>query len=279
MSIYDNSRIILATKHGKENAIQKPFEDAFHAKIIVPQDYDTDQFGTFTGEIERRDTPYNTVIKKAKQAALHYNADYAIANEGTFGPHASYFFLPSDVELMSFVDIKNNIVVVESEITTETNYAHKDITISDDYEDFLEKIDFGSHGLIVRNIENHQVVAKGIVSRDDLSTILATTFQHCKKIRLQTDMRAMMNPTRMNVIHKLTHKLIQRLQTLCIKCQAPGFGKVSTTGKLRCKDCHAETELYQYKVLSCVKCDHEEQQPRSDGLVYADPQYCPYCNP
>lgn len=277
--MYNNIEIILATKHEKEKAIQEPFEEEFNAKIIVPSDYDTDQFGTFTGEVPRLNSAYETVIKKAKEAALQYGFQYAIANEGSFGPHPTIFFAPADIELMSFVDYKNDMVVVESEITTETNYAHCDPTAAATYADFLEKIKFGSHGVIVRSLDTDTIIAKGITQREELDAIVTSSFKRQSAIRLETDMRAMMNPTRMNIINKLAIKLIQRLQKICHQCGAPGFGKTAVTGNLLCRSCRTKTELYQFKVLSCVKCDHQEYYPRADKLEYADQQYCPYCNP
>lgn len=279
MSMYQDIKIILGTKHKKEEAIKKPFENAFRATIIVPTDYDTDQFGTFTGEIERVGSPYETVIKKASEAALSYGIDYAIANEGSFGAHPTIFFSHADIELISFIDLKNNIIVVESEITTETNYAQKIISINDNYTDFLKKIKFGSHGLVIRGVDNGTIIAKGITDFNDLVSILKSSFQDFKQLRLETDMRAMMNPTRMNIINKLAVKLVKRLQNKCAQCASPGFGKTSVVGKLSCEACGTETELYEFKVLSCVKCDYQEYVPRSDQLKHANPRYCPCCNP
>lgn len=279
MNMYEGIKILLATKHKKEQAIQKPFEDAFQATIVVPNNYDTDQFGTFTGEIPRSSSAYDTVIKKAKEAASRYGFDYAIANEGSFGPHPSIFFAPADVELIAFVDNKNDIVVIESEMTTETNYAHKDITTADNFADYLEKIKFGSHGLIVRSLDNNTIIAKGITQLEELNLILKSSFKKYATIRLETDMRAMMNPTRMNVINKVAEKLVKRLQQKCDRCKTPGFGKVSVKGNLLCEDCHTETELFQFKVLNCIKCHYQEYFPRPDGLEKADAKYCPYCNP
>lgn len=277
--MYQGIDIILATKHKKEDAIRNPFEDALNARIYVPDNYDTDKFGTFTGEIPRQDSAYDTVIKKAKEASLTYGYDYAIANEGSFGPHPTIYFAPGDVELISFVDLKNNIVVVESEITTDTNYGHLDITIAEDYTNFLEKIKFGSHALIVRGLDDNAILAKGINDFIELKKILNSAFQHYKKLRLETDMRAMMNPTRMKVINKVAIKLLDRLKNKCKICNTPGFGKLSVSGRLLCECCSSETELYQYRILECVRCDHKEYLPRSDGLVKSDPKYCPYCNP
>ncbi len=277
--MYQGIDIILATKHKKEDAIRKPFEDGLNATLFVPDNYDTDKFGTYTGEITRQDSAYNTVIKKAKQASLAYGFDYAIANEGSFGPHPTIFFAAGDVELISFIDIKNNIVVVESEITTETNYGQLDISISDDYTNFLEKIKFGSHALIIRGIDDNAIIAKGINNFIELKAILNSAFRQYKTIRLETDMRAMMNPTRMKVINKVAIKLLDRLKNICKKCNTPGFGKVSVSGRLLCESCGSETELYQHRIFECIKCDYKEYFPRADGLVKSDPKYCPYCNP
>lgn len=277
--MYQGIKIILATQHKKEEAIQKPFEDAFNATIVVPNDYDTDQFGTFTGEIQRANSAYDTVIKKAKDAAYKYGFNYSIANEGSFGSHPTIFFAPVDIELISFVDSKNDIIVVESEITTETNYAHRDITNTDSYNDFLEKIKFGSHGLIVRSLETQAIIKKGITELEELNSVLQSSFKIESTLRLETDMRAMMNPTRMRIIHKLAIKLVQRLKNKCTQCNTHGFGKTSFTGNLLCESCGTKTELYKFKVLSCVKCDYQESYPRADKLKYADQQHCPYCNP
>jgi hypothetical protein len=94
-------------------------------------------------------------------------------------------------------------------------------------------------------------------------------------LRLETDMRAMMNPTRMQVINKLAIKLVKRLQCDCKQCKTPGFGKVSVKGNLLCALCGTETALYQLKVLSCIKCNYQEFIPRQDGMGKADPTFCP----
>jgi hypothetical protein len=279
MSIYNKAKIILATKHSKENAIRKPFADAFDAQIVVPDDYDTDQFGTFTGEILRVNTAHETVIQKAKHALSRYGFDYAIANEGSFGPHPTLFLVPGDIELMSFVDAKNDITVVESEITTDTNYNHIDITSADSYDDFINKIKFPSHGVIVRSLDDHAIIKKGITECNTLKKTLNRAFSEYKNIRLETDMRAMMNPTRMNIIHQLAIKLVNRLKQTCAQCHTPGFGKLSFSGNLSCESCGTPTELYEKKILSCLKCDYQEILARPDLLKKSNPQFCSYCNP
>lgn len=277
--MYQDIDVLLATKHKKEIAIRDPFEKAFRAKVHVPDDYDTDLFGTFTGEISRRGSPYQTVIEKAKQACDIYQFQYGIASEGSFGPHPTIPFVPGSTELMAFVDIRNDLVIVESEITTDTNFSYLDISIHDDYRHFLEKVSFGSHGLILRSVDDHSIIAKGVKDFDELRELLTFYFKSNNILRMETDMRAMMNPTRMRVIHELALKLVKRLQNSCKNCHTPGFGKVSVAGSLLCKYCGSETTQYQHRVLHCVKCDYHECLPRIDGLIESDPQYCTYCNP
>jgi hypothetical protein len=277
--MYQNISILLASKHHKEEAIRQPFLESFGAEIKVTNDFDTDVYGTFSGEIKRVGTPYETVVTKALDAMARYNCDYVIANEGSFGPHPYNFFIPADLELMVFIDRVKNITIVESELSTDTNFCQLDITHNQAYSEFLEKIQFGTHGLIVKDIDHDNVIAKGIKELPQLQEILNESFQSCEKIRLETDMRAMMNPTRMKVINSLAKKLIIRMKSTCVKCGVPGFGKTSVQGRLKCEHCHSETELYEHKVLSCIECEHKVVYRRDDGLTRASQVNCPSCNP
>lgn len=277
--MYEYAKILIATQHKKEDAIRKPFEEILRAEIHVPESFNTDDYGTFSGEKKRIGTAYDTVIKKAKDAMSLFNYDYVIASEGSFGPHPLYYFLPADIELLAFIDRENDITVIESEITNETNFSHLDIEKNNDYNQFLSKVKFGSHGLIIKSTENNTILAKGVTERNELESILKSSFVTYEKIRLETDMRAMMNPTRMKAINSLAEKLASRIKSTCSYCRAPGFGPTSVCGNLPCEDCELDTDLYQYRVLSCIKCDHTELKPRDDGLRKAEAKHCPYCNP
>ena len=279
MSPYNKAQIILATKHGKEAVIRQPFLHHFNASIFVPPDFDTDQFGTFTGEIARVKTAFETVIEKAKVAATNYGFDYAMASEGSFGPHPAVFFAPGNVELMSFIDLKNDITVVESILSNDTNYAYIDITSNQNYDVFLKNAKFPSHAIIVKSKNDNVIIQKGIQNIDTLNNSIRFGFSQYNDLRLETDMRAMMNPTRLSVIEKLAVTLVNRLKNICIKCQAPGFGKVSFSGNLLCEYCGTTTSLYEHKLLSCLKCDYQEILPRDDLLKKSDPKYCHHCNP
>lgn len=275
---YRHQSILLASKHEKEKAIADVFFDKLSCTLEV-REFDTDQFGTFTGEIARTLSPYDTCILKARRASEHHGYDLAIANEGSFGPHPAFPFIPSDHEIMVFLDRKNNWVIAEQYTTPKTNYRMMTITSKTQLDEFLEKAGFPEHALILQTNSDKKVIAKGVRDIETLKTALTLGFQHEKELFLATDMRAMMNPSRMLAIAVLAEKLAHRIQCCCPNCSTPGFGFKKTSGSLPCNECSSPTSLYQQEISGCIQCDYQEIHPRKDSLEAAQPQYCDYCNP
>lgn len=272
-------KILLATMHQKELAIKELMESTLECEIIVAKDYDTDQFGTFSGEKERFLTSHNMVIHKAKIAIEHYSYDFAIASEGSFGPHPLIPFSPFHEELLCLVDSINDIEVVVKKQTNQTNYAMSEFTSKDTYDDFLSTYGFPSHAMIIRELASNQVIAKGIQELSQLESAVIKAFKHADTIRIETDMRAMFNPTRMQVIKELTYDLIKRIQSVCDNCGTYGFGETHLTGKLPCAECGSETQLFEKIIEKCTKCHYQIPKPRPDNLNLANPTFCDYCNP
>ncbi|KTD45194.1 hypothetical protein Lqui_2665 [Legionella quinlivanii] len=275
---YRNQSVLLASKHEKEKAIAKVFFDTLSCTLDV-HEFDTDQFGSFTGEIPRTLSPYDTCVLKAKRAAEDYGYDLVIASEGSFGPHPAFPFTPVDHEIMVFLDRKHNWVIAEQYTTPKTNYRMMTITTQTELSDFLDKAGFPEHGLTLQTNRDKKVLAKGIRDITALKNALSLGFQNEKELFLATDMRAMMNPTRMNAISILAEKLAHRIQCCCPECLAPGFGFNQVSGYLPCGECSAPTSLCQYEIWGCIQCDYQEKRPRRDGVKVAEPQYCDYCNP
>lgn len=275
---YKDQCILLASKHNKEQAISEVFFNNLACTIDV-EPFDTDQFGTFTGEIARDSSPYETCISKATAAADMYGYKLSLANEGSFGPHPSIPFVASDHEIMVFLDRKNGWVISEHLLTTETNYNHMIINKKSNINPFLVQVGFPTHGLTLQFNETKQVIAKGLNDISLLSDALDLGFKQGKELLLATDMRAMMNPTRMQAIKKLAIKLVDRIATNCPRCQTPGFGFKRTSGNLPCNLCAGPTSYYKNEVLGCIQCDYEQPMPRKDGMEVADPTYCTFCNP
>ncbi len=281
MSIYKNKKVLLATMHKKEIAVRPPFANIVGCEVVVAEDFNTDSFGTFSGEISRQETAYETLKNKALFAAEKYGFDYVISSEGSFGPHPSNPFVNADMEMLLFYDKTKDLFISDYEISVDTNHAEIFVTSesfnSSQYVKWLNQVKFPSHGLIVKN--ESMIIKKGISDLVDLNLVIEDSLKQYKTIKLETDMRAMMNPSRMNVIEQLSYKLAKRVAFECIKCSTPGFGNIIKSGNLFCELCFNETNVPKFLDKVCLKCDYLERQEIDPKINFANPRYCDYCNP
>lgn len=283
MTTYCEQTASLATKHAKEQAIARPFRFALGLEVLTPSGLDTDTLGTFTGEVPREGTPLEVCERKARLGMEITGLSFGIASEGSFGPHPFIPFIPAGVELMTFVDDERGFVLTESFICESTNYGHYEARNIDELAEWLPRVRFPTHGLIVRTNENGpgKPIAKGVTSADVLKTAVAeaTARSDDGVAWIEPDMRAHLNPTRMRAIRRLAFKLARRLATHCPSCSAPGWGRADTVKGLPCELCGAPTEMVRYELFGCAVCDHLEEKTRRDGLQKTSPQNCPLCNP
>lgn len=276
--MYKDELVLLASKHEKERVIRPIFYEKIGCNIVT-SDFDTDVFGTFTGDVARKHNAYDTCVLKAKTAAIERGFCFGMASEGSFGPHPSMPFLPGAQEIMVFVDLKNNWVIKENIFTTDTNYRHMVVNAETDLEPFLAQVLFPEHALTLQLNASKKVIAKGIQSIDALKDLMQLGFQQESELLLGSDMRAMMNPTRMGILSTLSLNLAEKILRSCVECYAPGFGLLSKEGALPCNSCGAPSSLYQHEVWGCIRCEHQERRPRQDGQFSADPRFCNECNP
>jgi hypothetical protein len=272
--------LFIASMHKKENALAAILESELEVNIITKKDFNTDVFGTFSGEIERKTNPYDTLKLKCESAHKHSNCELILASEGSFGPHPNCFFLPLNEELLMLYDFKNKIEIVSKIISSDTNFASEEI--SDEFEllEFTKKVNFPSHGLILRENKNDKLnIVKGIT---DWKTLLKTflTFQEkSKTVYVETDMRAHLNPTRMRQIQKCGIELIKKIKNYCPRCKTPGFD-VSTIKKgLPCELCHSPTNSILSYIYSCKKCSYSSEKKFPNNKLTEDPMFCDSCNP
>ena len=281
-SVYGECRILLTTKHGKQEAIGPAFHELLSADVEVFE-FDTDSLGTFSGEIARIGTAQDCVRRKCELGMKQLNAEFGLASEGSFGPHPSIPFIPCDYELLCFMDSGRNLCLYESILSTNTNYRTQSLDSMNDLLQFGSNALFPSHSLILRPNEwrDRSIVFKDIHSTEDLSI----AFEECRRnssdgrVWVETDMRAHRNPTRMSVIKDVAVKLCRRLLASCPACQAPGWGTTGTEKGLPCEYCHSPTEMISSEIRSCSACGHSENAKRSDGLTFASARYCGRCNP
>jgi ribosomal protein L37E len=94
---------------------------------------------------------------------------------------------------------------------------------------------------------------------------------------LYADMRAHRNPTRMRVVRALSWKLAKRLERLCPKCHAPGFGSIGSRRGLPCEACGEPTHWVDFEIDGCSACGHAASRPRKDRRLTAPRLSCATC--
>lgn len=277
---YSGENVFFATKHLKEIAL-KPLLAQLDLNCI-PIEVDTDQFGTFSGEVERTSGVRETLRLKIQAAIkMRPEARFFLASEGSFGPHPFIGFIPSDHEALLLFDKKLNIEIYVEEVSTKTNHAEIEFGPSDDLDGFLSQIGFPEHGIIVKPKGNSTKVFKNLKTLHEVQQAVLNSFQESSepKIILLTDMRAHFNPTRMDVIKKAGEKLIESLCSFCPSCHAPGFSISRSVAGLCCEECGLPTSIAKDVIWSCVKCEYTEQKKRPDGLRSVSASNCDFCNP
>ena len=61
--MFKGRKLLIATMHKKEMAIAPILEKALGVKCVLPENFNSDLLGTFSGEIERKDDPLLTAKK------------------------------------------------------------------------------------------------------------------------------------------------------------------------------------------------------------------------
>lgn len=278
--MFKGRSLLIATKHKKEQIISPIFENEFGVTCFVPDHFDTDVLGTFTGEVERIADPITTAKQKCELAMDQANANLAIASEGSFGPHPSIFFVNADEEFLVFIDKKNNLEIIVKELSTTTNFNASEIRSLRALKEFANKVGFPSHGLILRQSKNDfKTIYKGITTWIKLIEAYNHLINHSDTVYVETDMRAMYNPTRRNVIQTATHKLVEKIKTTCPACKTPGFGITNVKEGLPCSACKAPTRSILSHLYSCQKCNYQDSKDYPYDKTEEDPMYCDQCNP
>lgn len=275
---------MLATMHHKEKVIAPILEQKLGVQVVVPNHFDTDRFGTFTRDRARTGNQRQAARSKAEQVLELTHETLAIASEGTFLPYPSFPAIPSNHELVLLLDRANGIEVVGEAFSLETNYSHRTIKTVEQALEFAEKIGFPEHGLVVMlhpSSQQADEIVKGIVSEEKLIEVVGSMLKRSPSgtVHLETDMRALYNPTRMKVIEQATIDLVRTIQQACPQCNWPGFALMERRVGLPCGWCGLPTSLTHMAIYRCQKCEFQQEQWFPDGIETADPAQCAYCNP
>ncbi|MBK1989388.1 hypothetical protein A0J48_017915 [Sphaerospermopsis aphanizomenoides BCCUSP55] len=283
-NLFNNRVAVLATMHHKEKVITPLLQQKLGINVIVPQNIKTDDFGTFTREIKRPDTQIDTAKLKAQKANEITGETIAIASEGSFAPHPSFPYIYANREIIVFLDLEKELEIIGEVFSTATNFNHQVINNFQAAEEFALKVGFPEHGLVIwletSNLQNSNII-KGINTPEKLqeSVNFALNNSLDGKLHIETDMRALYNPTRMKNIEQATQDLINKINSCCPQCSTPGFSITDKITGLPCESCHQPTFLTMAVIYQCQKCNFIEKRLYPDGKEFADPGLCSYCNP
>jgi hypothetical protein len=279
-SPYAGERIALLTKHGKERTIAPVLESVLGCRIELVAGYDTDQLGTFTGEIPRAGTQLEAARRKARIGMELSGLPLGLASEGSFGPDPFAGIFPWNVEMVVLIDDRREIEVVGVG-QGKASFSHRLVADWPAAEAFAREAEFPGHQLVARpEGPDDPRIRKGIDTWADLQAAFARALEQASNglVFLETDLRAHANPTRREVIRLAAEDLAAKLNSPCPACGRPGFWTVDRVPGLPCAACGSPTRESRAEILGCLRCEHRETRERTDPRQ-ADPGRCDYCNP
>lgn len=279
-NVFAGRKLTIATMHGKEQVIGPILCEATGVVIEVAEGFNTDIFGTFTGEVEREADALTVARRKCLAAAAMTETTLVLASEGSFGPHPTIPFAKCDDEVLVLLDLYLGLEIKVREISTKTNFSGKTVRSLDDAKAFAANAIFPSHGLIVgRSRGETQGLKKGIRDTGEFERLVKENLDTFGECYVETDMRAMHNPTRMGVIATASEKLAQSMLRTCPVCNTPGFDVEDVLSGLPCEQCATPTAGTLSFVYGCQRCGHREESKFPHGRKTESAMYCDWCNP
>ncbi len=272
---YEGAEVVFATMHGKAELAREPFRDILGANVVTAAGLDTDQFGTFAGEIPRTLSPRAAARVKARLGMQSAGTAYGLASEASFGSGVGY--LVEHQEILMFIDENLGLELVEGTVLTSALPPARSVDSLDGAVRYATAIDFPRQRLVVRSATHSAVLDKGVATLSDFIAIVERGIASEGRVTLEPDFRAHNCPTRAEVIASLAARMARRIATHCPSCDAPGFGQVDVERGLPCRDCLLPTRTIAADIIGCGRCDYTSRQARPDR--FAEPAWCDHCNP
>jgi len=281
--LFKGRTLVMATMHGKDRFLGPMLEQKLGVKVIVPEQFNTDQYGTFSGETERKQSQPETARLKAEEAMRNTGADLALASEGTFQPHHVFFMAQANYELLLLKDALHNAEWQSWEVSLRTTSVSKTFHTPEEALKISKQLKFPSHAAIIKThgSNGYEYVQKGLLDKEALLMAAREALKASSSgsAIIENDLRAHMNPTRQKVILQAGRNLLKNLASPCTRCEWPGFGLEEKIPGLPCSLCGSATRLTQFELFACTRCSYKEKRNREDGKRFAEPENCDSCNP
>jgi hypothetical protein len=277
---YADRQVAFLTQHGKEALLAPMLHEALGCRVIRAEGYDTDRLGTFSGEIPRLQSQWQTVRHKARIGMDLLGTPLGLASEGAFVPDPFGGLLPWNVELLIWIDDERALEVV-GVAQGPARSMHRSLSNEHELLAFAKEAGFPEHQLMMRpEGVAHPKVRKGLADQGALQSAFAACQRESPQTRVwvENDLRAFCNPTRQAMIVRAAQDLVDKLRTPCPACQRPGYSVKERQSGLPCQACALPTALPKALVWRCEGCGHQEV--KAAGLArHADPSRCDHCNP
>lgn len=278
-NIFENQLIYFGTKHGKGEVLSPLFSQlGAHCEAV---EIDTDRFGTFSGEVDRRGSVRETLRRKIQGTyAARPQGRFFLASEGSFGGDPFTGVLRIDLESLLLWDRKANQEIYAEHLCRRPMDVERALGPCDDFREFLRSIEFPDHAVMVRPRKSPTPLFKGLQTEQAVAQAMLQCFWESRssKVILSTDLRAHLNKRRREAIFQAGQRLIAKLLSLCPNCGAPGYGIAEEIPGLPCEDCGEPSAAALAVRFECFQCHQSEERPRPDGKISIPPEDCEYCN-
>ncbi|MBU2759458.1 DUF6671 family protein [Acidithiobacillus sulfurivorans] len=277
---YLEKNIAFLTKHGKEMAIIPLFEKNVFCHIKHVMNYDTDQLGTFSRDVQRFDNQLVTARNKARIGMEISELKLGLASEGAFGSDPFTGFIPWNRELIVLIDDEAQTEII-GEAQGPGNHHSINTTDWSEAMAFAKKIGFPDQQIIMRpDHENTGRIIKNINSWHLYEKFFSNTksYSTTGHVFIETDGRAYANPMRMKMITEAAKDLLKKMQSCCPNCGIPGFAVTKRFRGLPCGNCKGPTKMFYKDLYACQKCGGHREIKCTDQ-EWAYPLYCDFCNP
>lgn len=257
----------LLTKHRKSQQLAPVLCD-IGIELVEINFFDTDQLGTFSGEIERTLTPQDCALEKAKKAVELSGLNVGLGSEGSFGGGPMGGLLNWNQEIICLYQKEPELVIYASAAgpTPLRNLQ------ADSLEELTQALSqFEMQKWILRCPDG---VLKGL-SDKQIIALHQTPFTKWP-VSVEPDLRAMSSPLRQVMIQKAALNLSERLQSRCPQCDEVDFWPDEREFGPACQLCGHPTNEIKSFISRCKKCGYYEYETH---LHRGNERFCNQCNP
>ena len=277
---YQQQAVSFLTNHGKQRVIAPVLEQGLGCRVRWVDGFDTDTLGSVSRQTPRLTSALETCRRKAEIGMGLAHASLGLASEGTFNADPWSGLLPWNVEILVFIDHTHGWEIVG----TAQGPAHNHQCTAHDWDSvcaFAQQHGFPEHQLCLRpdNVHDQRVI-KGLASWDGLHAAFHTCWglSKTRQVHVESELRAFGNPTRMAMIERAAHDLVQKINQACPQCDGPGYQVVSHRSGLPCAACARPTRMATHAQWGCAHCQHSQEVVLAQARN-ADPSRCDHCNP